>query len=376
MLRTFQVQLQGDVCRRVSAIQLQVQLHCDVCRRVSGDANSPNENGHPVNGPSVKQEVGEDVGSDIEMLEHVKPVIKPDPGAEMAAEEVIMDDAIVKPEAHAVLDDAMEEDEPNGGAEDQAGPSGEVAAVPNIKGDDDETDSDAEVDRDDDDFDDAVGAQAGVLVDGVDSDDVRLTIKALPPQELVACAEVKLPEDAAAADAYVERALVGISHVLSDVPKVCMSMADSIKPANPYAPTSHLWHGVCIERAQRRELISAACRYGENDIAGNYNKKRRDSSFMSMVLYKHLDFELFQRTKHMDAEEAAAHKEKTLQTAKEAMHKAFGFRKVQKGLAFKAMMQKAMPVERWTHTEEKHVSGKDEPVTLCASYPRSSPACE
>ena len=152
---------------------------------------------------------------DADMADAPAAIVKPDPGAAAAP---AIDGAPDGGDGGGGggVDDEGEDDEDD---EDDAGagPAGDLADL-------DLNDSD----DDDDDFvnDPNAPAAPGERVDRKPNV-ARLQAPATLLSELVA---VALPDDAAAQDAYVERALVGFSNLLSDIPQACKVITAKIDP--------------------------------------------------------------------------------------------------------------------------------------------------
>lgn len=116
-------------------------------------------------------------------------------------------------EPDAADDEAMEQ----GGCE--VGQAG--AAVPSL-----EDDYDAEADDDDDDTDPAAVGQHAEAGAG------KPVLLPLLAVELAPMIDVELPADEVEARRYIDRALSGFSHLLSDVPAACIIIGKDLRPAS------------------------------------------------------------------------------------------------------------------------------------------------
>ena len=108
-----------------------------------------------------------------------------------------------------------------------------------------------------------------------------------------------------------------------------------------------------------------SCRYPNSAV--QRKRKEKDAEYVAMRLWKYLDEQLYKRKQGKDAATVKREREAVLQEFKDALHKALSHGKVQRGHGFKATLQKAMPVRRWTRTDGVNAPGMDEPIMLCAA---------
>ena len=151
---------------------------------------------------------------DADMADALAPALKPDPGAAAAAADGGAPDG--DGGGGGGGDDEGEEEEDDED-DDGAGPAGDLA--------------DLDLNDSDDDDDDFVNDPNAPVAPGERVDRkpnvARLQAPATPLSELVA---VALPDEAAAQEVYIERALVGFSNLLSDIPQACKIITGKIDP--------------------------------------------------------------------------------------------------------------------------------------------------
>lgn len=302
-----------------------------VARRTSASIGSPDENAHNANR---------------------QVIVKPDPHGPAAAAAAVQplaahhsdndhDDedsdvqVIVKPEAaaEAVLQDAAPHDADVDMADAAPPPPHPDGGDVSPEGSDDE-------DEDDDDFDaDDVGAAVAELCEPA-PEPVGVAAPQMPPLpavELKAPRAIELPEDAAAAQRYIERALTGFSHFLFDVPQVCYYVAKELG-VGPKGP-----------RAKRKLRALAA-----------------DMTHMGLRVWQELDSRL---NKDIPADPAAARErvEALAEQVKHVLHVALSKQRVQTSKGFLGFLRRAMPVEIAERVVEVEAEEGGQDVTeMCA----------
>jgi hypothetical protein len=252
-------------------------------RRRSADENENVANGYPA---IVKLESGIDkirplagagIAADcgrqhaaVNMLYTPAVIVKPEliatdappraVKAELKAESMVPE-ADDGGERNAADDEAMEQDDCK---------AGQAGAEPALE-DDYDAEIDAEADDDNNDDFDMGHTVAAAVGEHARAGAGKPALPPLPAVELAPIVDVELPADEEEARRYMDRAFIGFSHLLSDVPAACIIIGKDLRPASVCVSSLQL---VCC-------VLSSHCCHAELEAFGRLPRSAFHGSMVS-----------------------------------------------------------------------------------------------